>query len=76
MSKLEELRKEYNIKLEELDRYVSNLDNDIFSDEAERIRHDIFDLQDKINLFERVEEIRRKLKDNNCKWSYRCNKKD
>ena len=57
MSKLEELRKQYNIKLEELDRYVSNLDNDIFSDEAERIRHDIFDLQDKINLFERVEEI-------------------
>ena len=67
MSKLEELRKQYNIKLEELDRYVSNLDNDIFSDEAERIRHDIFDLQDKINLFERVEEIWRKLKDNNCK---------
>ena len=67
MLELQELRKKFNIKLEELERYISNLDNDIFSDGAESIRHELFDLQDKINLFERVEEIRRKLKDNNCK---------
>lgn len=47
---LNTLNKQLEEKLEQLDKYVSDLRNDIFSEEAESLRKEIYILQDKIDI--------------------------
>jgi len=53
---LEKLEQKLKDKLDELDQYISNPTNDIFSDQAENIRKEIYKLQGWINLLETVKQ--------------------
>jgi len=53
---LEKLEQKLKDKLDELDQYISNPTNDIFSDQAENIRQEIYKLQGWVNLLETVKQ--------------------
>lgn len=53
---LERLEQKLKDKLDELDQYISNPTNDIFSDQAENIRQEIYKLQGWVNLLETVKQ--------------------
>jgi len=53
---LEKLEQKLKDKLDELDQYISNPTNDIFSDQAENIRKEIYKIQGWINLLETVKQ--------------------
>lgn len=57
MENLETLNKQLKEKLNQLDEYVSDTRNDIFSEEAEKLRKEIYELQDKINLLKSARTI-------------------
>lgn len=55
MSSIEELKHKLELKVKELDDYIET-HKDYLSDEAESIRKEIYELQDKIKLFERASD--------------------
>lgn len=55
MSSIEELKHKLELKVKELDDYIE-AHKDYLSDEAESIRKEIYELQDKIKLFERASD--------------------
>ena len=55
MSSIEELKHKLELKVKELDDYIET-HKDYLSDEAESIRKEIYELQDKIKLFERTSD--------------------
>ena len=56
MQNIETLNKQLEEKRQQLDEYVSDLKNDIFSEEAEDLRKEIYELQDKIDELWRMRE--------------------